>query len=103
MPRVREQIANLHPEIVTVAAEGGPRPALSSRPRLSVADVIETWLACGRDVAATARYFDLSAGEVNAAIAYYADFKDDIDRMIERKQGTADRLEEVIAPGPGRA
>ncbi len=102
MSRLREQIANLHPEIVSIAAEGGPRPALSNRPRLGVADIIETWLACGRDVAETARYFDLSVGEVNAAIAYYADFKDDVDRLIERKQGTADRLEEVMAPGPGQ-
>jgi len=64
-----------------------------SRPRLLVAHVIQTWRGSKRSIAATAEYYRLSEEDVRAALAYYAEFREEIDEWIAWNRAEADRLE----------
>lgn len=91
---------DLHPMITSRPGRVGGRPALASHPRLEVAVVVETWADNDRSVDAAAEYHGISTAEVQAALAYYADFADEIDGILERKRRLADRYERVFAPAP---
>lgn len=82
-----------HPRITFVAKISGRLPALLSRPRLLVAHVIETWRGGKKDVTATAEYLQVSEEDVRAALAYYAEFREDIDDWIAWNKAEADRLD----------
>ncbi|MGH7761328.1 MAG: hypothetical protein ACREOY_07925 [Candidatus Dormibacteraceae bacterium] len=56
-------------------------------------EIVETFLAEGRDVAAAARYLNLPVGLAKAAVDYYADYPEEIDQWISRNQELADELE----------
>jgi len=74
-----------HPGIAFVTTPDGRRAAvLASRPRLKVVDIIGTWKGERQDVAATARYFDLSEEEVQGALRYYAAYQKELDEEIRR-------------------
>jgi len=75
--------------------EGGAglrRPALAGT-RLYVRQVIDTLRASGNSVAAAAEYLGLTDLQVRAAVAYYADFTDEVDayRAQERELETRER------------
>lgn len=91
---------DLHPMITSRPGRVGGRPALSSRPRLEIAVIVETWASNDRSVDAAAEYHGISTAEVQAALAYYADFPDEIDGIVERKHRLAERYERVFAPAP---
>lgn len=91
-----------HPAIKFRGGAGGRRAVLTVRPRLAIADVIETWELEDRDVAATAAYFELPPADVTAAIGYYADFPEEIDGYLREKRLAADRLERVFRRRPVR-
>ncbi len=94
---------DLHPMITSRPGRVGGRPALASRPRLEVAVIVGTWIDNDRNVDAAARYHGISVADVQSALAYYADFPDEIDGVIERKRRSAERYERVsgiAAPGP---
>lgn len=82
-----------HPRIAFVAKISGRAPALLSRPRLLVAHVVETWKASRKNVRATADYFRIDDGEIRAAIAYYAEFREEIDDWLAWNRAEAERLE----------
>jgi uncharacterized protein (DUF433 family) len=81
-----------YPGIVFRGAGGGRRPALAGR-RIDVAHVVQTFLASGNNRAETAAYFGIEEHEVGAAIAYYADHRDEIDGWIEDAQSAADEAQ----------
>lgn len=87
---------DLHPGITSRPGRVGGRPALATRPRLEVAVIVETWEQNDRDADATAAYHGIPVADVQSALAYYADFPEEIDATIERKRKTADRYERVF-------
>lgn len=82
-----------HPRIAFVARISGRVPSLVSRPRLLVAHVVQAWRGSRRSVKATAEHYRIDEGEVRAALAYYADFREEIDEWIAWNREEADRLE----------
>lgn len=91
-----------HPLITFVPWRPG-RAVLASRPRLEVADVIETWKLNSEDSQSTTEYFELPTAELRAVLDYYADFPDEIDASLKSKHAAATRLEKLSARGRRRA
>ena len=80
-----------HSGVVFRAGPAGRRASVVGGP--DVWEIVGTFLAEGRDVAATARYLNLPVGLAKAAIDYYADYPEEIDQWISRNQELADELE----------
>jgi uncharacterized protein (DUF433 family) len=79
-----------HPLIYFRSGEAGRRPALLGS-RLGVADVIATIRQNENSVEQAAQYLEIPAEQVDAALRYYTDYKDEIDTWIERTQAIAER------------
>ena len=81
-----------HPGVVFVAAIGGDRrAALSSGPQ--VWTIAEAWLQHdkdGRTAAVVADALGLATVDVENALAYWADFPDEIDDLISRHRSSQD-------------
>lgn len=77
-----------HPGVVFRDGPAGRRASLAGR-RLDVWQIVETLHDNHGDAPATAAYHDLSASQVDAAIGYYADFRDEIDDLIRRNEEMA--------------
>ncbi len=80
-----------HPGIAFQSGPAGRRAVVVGGP--DVWEIVETFLAEGRDARAASRYLNLPIGLVNAAVGYYADFRDEIDDWIRRNQLLADEAE----------
>ena len=81
-----------HPDIVFVTAEGGDR-----RAALAVGSqiwtVAEAWLQHDQDertAAVVADALGLTVADVENALAYWADHRDEIDGLIARHQASQD-------------
>jgi uncharacterized protein (DUF433 family) len=83
-----------HPFVYFRDGAAGRRAALLGS-RLSVADVIATLRQNDTAVDATAFVLNLPAAKVEAAIAYYADYPDEIDAWIAANEESAARAEEA--------
>jgi uncharacterized protein (DUF433 family) len=81
-----------HPRITFIAKLSGRLPAVVSRPRVLVAHVVEAWRANRKSVLAAEKYFELPEEDVRAALAYYAEFQDEIDDWLAWNRTEADRL-----------
>jgi uncharacterized protein (DUF433 family) len=68
-----------HPLIRFRRGAGGGRQPLLVGTRLYVYQVISTLQASGGDVDDAARYLGLSPRQIEAAVDYYADFRDEVD------------------------
>ena len=79
-----------HPIIRFVERTSGRRAALVRRPRLSAANVIET-VRASADLDEAADYLDLGRGELDQVLAYYAEFRDEVDAEIARAHEYAAR------------
>jgi hypothetical protein len=81
-----------HPGVVFVAVMGGERrAALSAGPQ--VWTVAEAWLQHekdGRTAAVVADALGLATADVEHALAYWADFPDEIDDLISRHRASQD-------------
>lgn len=81
-----------HPGIVFVSAEGGDRrAALAVGPQ--VWTVAEAWLQHDKDertVAVVAGAVGLTTADVENALAYWADYRDEIDTLIARHHSSQD-------------
>ncbi len=81
-----------HPGVIFVAAiTGERRAALSAGPQVWM--VAEAWLQHGKDDPTTAVVADalgLSAVDVETALAYWADYQDEIDDLISRHHASQD-------------
>lgn len=83
-----------HPSITFVERGSGRRASLLRRPRLRVANVIET-VRLSRNLEEAAEYLDLTVGEVEEILTYYAEYRDEIDEEIRWYQEIADREEQL--------
>ncbi len=86
-----------HPAISFVSTPQGRRAVLASRPRLQAIDIIGTWKEERQDVAATARYFDVSEDDVRAGLKYYSAYKDELDDDIRRHLEAQQNFKRVLA------
>lgn len=81
-----------HPGVIFVAAiTGERRAALSAGPQVWM--VAEAWLQHDKDDRTTAVVADalgLSAVDVETALAYWADYQDEIDDLISRHHASQD-------------
>lgn len=82
-----------HPLIHFREGEAGRRAALLGS-RLSVADVITTIRQNESSVEQAADYLEIPVEQVEAALRYYADYKDEVDEWIERAHTVAERERE---------
>jgi hypothetical protein len=95
-----------HPGITFRDGPAGRRAALVTGP--DIWEVIETLKGTGltgeQGVTATAKWGNLTSGQVQTAMHYYADFKDEIDEWIarnldeaERQRTARDRAQDALA------
>ncbi len=85
---------DVHPQIFFREGAVGRRPALTGT-RLDVWQVIGTLRGNDNSVKDTADYLDIPQGRVKAAVRYYAEYQDEVDRFAERMQEIADHEEEA--------
>lgn len=91
-----------HPAIAFKTTPQGRRAVLASRSGLQVIDIIGTWQGEGQDVAATARYFEISADDVRAVLRYYADYKDEIDQDLKAHLEAQENYKRVLGQREAR-
>lgn len=84
-----------HPTIAFVDRAAGRRAAVARRPRLSVAQVIQT-VRASTDLREAGEYLDLTVTEIERILDYYAEFREEIDTEIERRMEIADREERLF-------
>lgn len=77
-----------HPLIHFREGPGGRRPILLGS-RLDVADVITTLRQNENSPEAAAAYLEIPLAQVEAAVAYYADYKSEVDREIAEREEIA--------------
>ena len=82
-----------HPSIYFRDGEAGRRPALLGS-RLDVAQAIATVRQNGNSPEAAADYLEIPVEQVEAAVAYYADFKEEVDAWAEHVEALAERERE---------
>ncbi len=82
-----------HPGIVFVSGPAGRRPAISGT-GLDVWEVVRTVRDSG-SMEEASRYLGVDPGKVDAALGYYADFRDEIDAWIERVDAEAERVRQA--------
>lgn len=82
-----------HPLIYFRDGEAGRRPAVVGS-RLAVGDIVTTVRQNNNSIAEAAEYLELPVEHVDAALRYYADYKDEVDAWIERARAAAERERE---------
>lgn len=86
-----------HPAVIFKTTPLGRRAVvLASHPGLQVIDVVGTWQAERQNVAATARYLDISEDDVRAVLRYYADYKDEVDRDLQEHLEAQENYKRVL-------
>ncbi|WP_370328385.1 hypothetical protein [Euzebya sp.] len=80
-----------HPLIQFRTGASGDREPHLVGTRLKVRDVIHTAREHHGDLAQTAGYFDIAVPLVEAAVAYYSDFTEEIDQAMEEATAFAER------------
>jgi len=81
-----------HPGITFRIGPTGRRAALEGH-RLDVWQVMETVWASDGAVNQVAAYLEIHPADVQAAVAYYADYPEEVDAMVEQNRQAADRLQ----------
>ncbi|MGI8827134.1 MAG: hypothetical protein ACR2JC_16140 [Chloroflexota bacterium] len=81
-----------HPGIVFRDGPSGRRPGIAGR-GLDVWEVVETVDNEGGDTMAAAEYLSISPQAVVTAVGYYLDYKDEVDRWIQRNEEIAQEAE----------
>ncbi len=79
-----------HPLIYFREGAAGRRPALLGS-RLDVADVVTTIRQNEGSVELAAEYLEVPVEQVEAAARYYADYREELDALIERARLAAER------------
>ncbi len=87
-----------HPEIGFREGALGRRAILAGS-RLDVWQVIETVRNSGNSVQETADYLGLPPSRVQAAVNYYAVYRDEVEEIAERERAVADRAEATWRAG----
>jgi hypothetical protein len=86
-----------HPGIVFRDGPAGRRAALAAGPDVwqVVQTLKETSLAGEQAIAATAEWGNLSHAQVNTALGYYVDFRDEVDERIAHNREESQRQHAV--------
>lgn len=84
-----------HPLIYFREGAAGRRPALLGT-RLDVAEVVETVRQNDSSIAGAADYLEIPIEQVEVCVSYYADYKDEVDAWLLRKQDAARRHREHV-------
>lgn len=79
-----------HPLISFRDGAAGRRPVLLGS-RLSVADIVQTIRQNDNSVNEAAEYLEIPLEQVQAALRYYADFKDEVDAWMARTETLGER------------
>lgn len=79
-----------HPLIYFREGEAGRRPALFGS-RLDITEVVSTIRQHGNSVEGAASYLEVPVEQVEAALRYYADYKEEVDAWGERVRTIAER------------
>ncbi|MGH7918352.1 MAG: hypothetical protein ACREQM_00235 [Candidatus Dormibacteraceae bacterium] len=87
-----------HPLIHFTDGASGRRASLVGR-RLSVSDVIQTIRDNDGSIAEAAEYLQVPAGLVEAAVAYYGEYRDEIDVEIVDNEAAYERGRAAAAAG----
>jgi len=91
-----------HPLIQFLDGPSGRRASLLGRGRgLDVWEVIATVRDNDGSIARAAEYLQVPAGLVEAAVAYYGEYRDEIDREIELNEAEYERGRASAAAGEG--
>ncbi len=85
----------LDQHIELTATAFGERPRITGR-RITVADIVISHERLGRSADEIAADYDLTLADVHAALAYYFDHRDEIDRSIQEDRAFAEKLREEI-------
>ncbi len=81
---------DMHPLIQFLDGPSGRRPSLVGR-GLDVWEVIATVKDNDGSIADAAEYLEVPAGLVEAAVAYYGEYRSEIDEQIERNEQDYER------------
>lgn len=81
---------DVHPLIQFLEGPSGRRASLVGR-GLDVWEVIATVRDNNGSIAEAAQYLHVPAGLVEAAVAYYGEYRDEIDEQIERNEAEYER------------
>jgi uncharacterized protein (DUF433 family) len=81
-----------HPNIIFRGGPAGRRPGLAGH-GLDVWEIVETVQNEAGNVEKAAEYLGLNPSLVAAALGYYADYKDEVDRWIEQNAVLAEEAE----------
>jgi uncharacterized protein (DUF433 family) len=84
-----------HPQVFFRDGAAGRRPAIVGT-RLDVWQAIETFRMNNKSIEETADYLEIPLGKMRAAVAYYADYKDETDDFATRMKDLAGREEETF-------
>lgn len=87
-----------HPEIAFREGALGRRPILAGT-RLDVWQVIETVRNSDNSVQEAAEYLRLAPSRVQAAVNYYAVYREEVDEIAERERAVSDRAEATWRAG----
>ena len=82
-----------HPLVYFREGAAGRRPALLGS-RLAIADIVTTIRQNGGSVEGAADYLEIPVEQIEAAARYYAEYKGEVDELIERAQLAAEREHE---------
>jgi uncharacterized protein (DUF433 family) len=66
--------------------------------RITVQDIVVWHERLGREVDEIASEYGLTLADIHAALAYYFDHREEIDRSMERDQGFVDALRGQVPP-----
>ncbi len=89
---------DLHPLVQFLDGSSGRRASLVGR-GLDVWEVIATVQDNNGSIADAAEYLRIPAGLVEAAVAYYGEYRDEIDEQIERNETEHERGRSAAAVG----
>ena len=83
--------------IVSTPGVCGGKPRIDGR-RITVQVIVIWHERMGYSVDEIATLYDLTLSEIYAALAYYHDHREEIDRSIEQGEAYAEELEAVATP-----
>lgn len=92
-----------HPGIIFISGPAGRRPAVTGT-GLDVWEIISTVKANDNSIEDAAKYLNIAASRVNAALSYYSSNKEEIDRWIvhneriyESELALSSKVQEALA------
>lgn len=85
--------------IESVPGRCGGRPCIVGH-RIRVQDIVE-WSGEGQSPEAIVRRFpQLTLGDVHAALAYYFDHREEMDRQMKEDEEYVEKMKAQLGPGP---